>query len=119
MDPRHGLGGGEREGSREHLVERDAVGVQIAARIDRAVHPAGLFRRHVGERAGHDVRRRGRRTLAWQAGRDAKAGQPRLARCGMREDMGRLDVLVANVHPWKWSNPLILKEKLKMCSDYM
>ena len=94
MDPLHGIGGGEREGSREHLVERDAVGVQIAARIDRAVHPAGLFRRHVGERAGHDVRRRGRRALAWQAGRDAKAGQPRLARCGMREDMSRLDVLV-------------------------
>ena len=25
----------------------------------------------------------------------------------------------ANVHPWKRSNPLILKEKLENCSDYM
>jgi hypothetical protein len=26
---------------------------------------------------------------------------------------------VSNVHPWKRSNPLILKEKLESCSDYM
>jgi len=24
-----------------------------------------------------------------------------------------------DVHPWKWDNPLILKESLERCSDYM
>ena len=26
---------------------------------------------------------------------------------------------ITNVHPWKRSNPLILKEKLENCSDYI
>ena len=42
----------------EHLVEGDAQGVEVAAGIDRPVHPAGLFGGHVGERPGDHLRRR-------------------------------------------------------------
>ena len=52
VDPLHGIGRGERQRAREHLIERDAERIEVAARIDRAVHPSGLFGRHVGERAG-------------------------------------------------------------------
>ena len=31
----------------------------------------------------------------------------------------RVRGLKTDVHPWKWGNPLILKESLKNCSDYM
>ena len=52
VDPPHGVARAERQGAGEHLVEDDAHRIEVAARIDRAVHPAGLFGRHVGERAG-------------------------------------------------------------------
>ena len=42
----------------EHLVERDAERVEVAAGIDRAVHPPGLFGGHVGERPGDHLGRR-------------------------------------------------------------
>ena len=53
MHPLHRLGRGERQSAGEHLVERDAHRVEVAAGIDRAVHPPGLFGGHVGQRAGN------------------------------------------------------------------
>ena len=79
VHPFHRIGRGERQDARQHLVERDAQRVEVAARIDRAVHPAGLFGRHVGERAGDDLGRLGRLALARQARGDAEAGEPDLA----------------------------------------
>ena len=58
------------------------------------MHPSGLFGCHVGERASDHLRRRGGLALAWQPGRDAEAGQPDVARRGVHEDVGRLDVFV-------------------------
>jgi hypothetical protein len=90
----HRVRGGKRQLPGEHLVQRDAQGIQIAARVDRAVHAAGLLGGHVGQRAGDYLRRFGGRVLAQQAGRDAEACQPRLARRRVREDVGRLYVLM-------------------------
>ena len=78
----------------EHLVERDAQRIEVAAGIDRAVHPPGLFGGHVGERAGDDLGRLGRLALARQARGDAEPGQPDRAARPIHQDMGRLDVLV-------------------------
>src|ERR1700739_3472021 len=50
MDPLHRIRGAERQCAREYLVERDTERVEVAAGIDGAVHPSGLFGRHVGER---------------------------------------------------------------------
>ena len=80
VDPLHGIGGGERQCAGEHLIERDAERVEVAAGIDRAIHPSGLFGRHVGERAGDGLGRLGRLPLARQARGDAEPGEPDLVR---------------------------------------
>ena len=90
----HQVGGGERQHAGEHLVERDAKRIQIAARVDRAVHAAGLLGCHVGQRAGNHLRRFRGRVLAWQARGDAEAGEPHLSARPIHQDMGRLEVLV-------------------------
>ena len=97
----HPMGSLAREGQRagEHLVEDDAHRIEVAARIDRAVHPAGLFGRHVGERAGGELGLVGRRAFSRQAGGAAEAGQvdgevsAPLGRL-VHQDIGRPDVLV-------------------------
>ena len=78
VHPFHRIGGGEGQFAGEHLVEGDAQGVEIAAEIDRPVHPARLFGGHVGERPGDHFRRRRRLALARQTRGDAKAGEPDL-----------------------------------------
>ena len=42
VHPFHRIGSGEGQRPRQHFVKRDAQRVEIAARIDRAVHPTGL-----------------------------------------------------------------------------
>jgi hypothetical protein len=94
MHPLHRIGGGEGQLPRQHLVEGDAQRVEIAAGIHRAIHPAGLFRRHVGERAGNHFRRRRGLVLARQTRGDAEPRQPHVAACRVDQDVCRLDVLV-------------------------
>ncbi len=82
MNPFHRIGGAERQTAGEHLIERDAERIEVAAGIDRAVHPPGLLGRHIGERAGDELGRPGRLTLARQMRRDPGwpgAGAPRRA----------------------------------------
>ena len=78
----------------QHLVERGAQRVQVAARVDRAVHAAGLLRCHVAQRAGDDVRRRRARLLARQRRSQAEAGEPGPRRGHVDEEVAGLDVLV-------------------------
>ena len=94
VHPFHGIGGGERQDAREHLVKRDAERVEIAAGIDRAVHPSGLLGRHVGERAGDGLGRLGRLAFARQARGDAEAGEPDFVGSVIRPGCWRLDVFV-------------------------
>jgi hypothetical protein len=49
VDPFHSIGGSKWQAPRERLVQSDAQGVEIAARINRAIHPTGLFGGHIGE----------------------------------------------------------------------
>ena len=83
----------------QHFVQRDAQGIEVAARIDRPVHAPGLFGGHVGEGPGDELGRRRRLALAWQARRDAKARQPDLAGRPVDEHMGRLEILVEQAPP--------------------
>ena len=94
MNPRHRIGGGEGQNAGEYLVEGDSQCVEIAAGIDRTIHAARLFGRHVGERSGDHLGRLGDLMLARKARCDAKAGQPDLAGREIGEDIGRLDILV-------------------------
>ncbi len=72
----HSIGSAAVKGSTpgEHLVERDAKRVKIAAGIDRAIHPAGLLGRHVGECSGNHLRRFRRLAFARQTRSNAEAG---------------------------------------------
>ena len=94
MHPFHRIGGGEGQFAGEHLVEGDPQGVEIAAEIDRPVHPAGLFGGHVGERPGDHLRRRRGLALARQTRGDAEAHEPDLAGDRVHQNIRRLDVLV-------------------------
>ena len=98
MDPLQGVGGSERQRAGQQLVQGDAQRVEIAPGIDRAVHAPGLFRGHVGERAGDDLGRRGRLALAGEPGRDAEAGEPHVT--GVVDERVRgLDVPVDDALP--------------------
>ena len=78
----------------EHPIERDAERIEVAAEVDRAIHSPGLFGRHIGERAGDNLGRLGRLTLARQTRGDAEPGEPRPSVGAVDQDVGRLDVLV-------------------------
>ena len=94
VHPFHRISGGEGQFARQHLIEGHAQRVEVAAGIDRPVHPPGLFGRHVGERPGDHLRRRRGLALAWQTRGDAKAGQPGVAGDGVHQNIRRLDVLM-------------------------
>ena len=94
VHPLHRIGGSEGELPRQHFVEGDTQSIEIAAGVHRAVHPAGLFRRHVGERPRDHLRRREGLALARQTRGNAKPRQPHAATCRVHQDIGRLDVLM-------------------------
>ena len=94
MHPFHRIGSREGETPGQHFVERHTEGIEVASRIDRTIHPPGLFRRHVGERSGDELGRFGRLALARKPRSDTKAHQPALAGGGVYQNIGRLDVLV-------------------------
>ena len=98
VDPLQRVGGGKRQRARKHLVQGDAQRVEIAAGVNRAIHAAGLFGRHVGEGAGNDLRRRGRLRLARQLGCNPESGQPDVAGV-VDEHVRRLDVLMNEAVP--------------------
>ena len=58
VNPLHRFGGGEGQAAGEQFVERDAQGVEVAARIDGTIHSPGLLGGHVGQRSGDEFRRR-------------------------------------------------------------
>src|SRR5258705_13459850 len=92
--PPHRIGGGEGELPRQHFVEGDTQSIEIATKVHRAVHHAGLFRRHVGERPRDHLWRGGGLALARQTRSDAEPRQPHAAACRFHQDICRLDVLM-------------------------
>jgi CheY-like chemotaxis protein len=94
VDPLHGVGRGERRRAREHLIERDAERMEVAARIDRAVHPPGLLGRHIGQRACGGLGPLERLPFARKPRGDAEAGEPHLVGRQVCENVGWLDVLM-------------------------
>jgi hypothetical protein len=94
MDPLEGLGCRERPRSRQHLVEGDPTGVQVAARIDRPIHAPGLLRGHVGERPGDDGGRLGGLSLVLHARREAESREPDPTGDDVREHVRGLEVSV-------------------------
>ena len=97
MDPFQRIGCRERERSGDRLVKGDAASVEIATRINRPVHAAGLLGRHVSQRS-RDCFGRSRR-LAWEVRRDAETRQPDRPGRVVDEDIGWLDIFVDEASP--------------------
>ncbi len=93
MNPIQRVGGDEGEPAREQLEQRDAERVQVAARIDRAVHSAGLLRGHVGKRPGQNLRRLQNLAFPWRQRRAAEAGEEHPI-AGIDENIRGFDVFV-------------------------
>ena len=85
---------GERQHAGQQFVKGDPQRVQVASGVDRAVHPASLLRRHVGEGAGDHLGRLRGLTLAQQARGDAKPRELHRSSRAVHQDIDRLDVLV-------------------------
>src|SRR5260370_31003756 len=94
VDPLDGIGGGEGQHAREHLVERGPKGIEIAPGADGPVHAAGLFGRHVRAGARNSFGRLGSMALAWQVRSNTTASKPNLARPPLPPAIGRLYVRV-------------------------
>src|SRR5208282_5337097 len=97
VDPLHEIGCRERQHAGKHFVEGDAERIEVAARIDRSVHAAGLLGRHVGKRSANDL---GRWRWRWRwlllarlAGGYPEAREPQSA-AGVNQNIRRLDIFV-------------------------
>ena len=95
----HRIGSGEWQATSQHLVKRHAEGVEVAPRIDRAIHSPGLFGSHVGQCSGDEPGRFRRLALARQARSDAETHEPHLASRMVDQHIGRFDVLVDQAAP--------------------
>ncbi len=98
VDPPQGIVGGKWQRARENLVQGNAHRVEIAACIGRAIHAAGLLRRHIGECASNNLGRYRRLALARHLGRNPEAGEPHLAGV-VDQHIRRLDVLMHEAVP--------------------
>jgi len=94
MHPFHRIRSREGQTAGQHLVEGHAEGIEVAAGIVRAVHTAGLFGRHVGERSGDELGRLGRLAFARKPRSDPKAHEPDPTDGGVNQDIGGLHVFV-------------------------
>ncbi len=90
----HGIGRRKGECPRQHLVQNDAHRVKIASRINRSIHPPRLFRGHVRQRTGDELRSRQRLTLTRHTRCDSKTGEPNLIAAGIDQNVGWFDVFV-------------------------
>ena len=93
MNPFHSIGGSKWQAAREHLVQGDAQRIEITAGINRPIHAAGLFGRHIGEGAGNHLRRCGCLTLVRKLRRNSEAGEPYVF-VVVVEHIRRFDVLM-------------------------
>ena len=79
---------------REDLVKRNAESIEVAPRIDRAIHSPGLFGGHVGKCSGDKLGSFGRLALTRKARSDPETHEPDLTRRGINHNIGRLHILV-------------------------
>src|SRR5580698_7741626 len=98
VNPLQRIGGCKRKRTCEHLVQSDTQRVEIAASIDRAIHAARLFGRHICESTRNDLGRSGHRPLLGHPRGNAKAGEPDMTGV-VDEDILRLDVFMYQTAP--------------------
>src|SRR5579864_9443799 len=69
----HWIGCREWKRPRQHFVKRYAESIEVAPRIDRAIHSSSLLGGHVGQCSSDELGRFGPLALTWKARSDPKA----------------------------------------------
>src|SRR6185312_14802420 len=92
--PFHRIRRGKGRRSGQHLVERGAEGIEVASRVDRAIHPPGLLGSHVRKGSCDELRRLGGLVLAPNARSNPKTPQTDLIRRGIDQNIGWLYILM-------------------------
>jgi hypothetical protein len=93
MHPLHWVRRGEGQTARNHFVKRYSKRAEIAACVDRTIHPPGLLRRHVGECSCDELGRSRQLTFARKTRGDIETRELQIT-CSTDEDIVRLDVLM-------------------------
>jgi hypothetical protein len=90
----HRIGYCEGKRSGQHFVKRDSERIEIASRINGAIHSPGLFEHHVIECSGDELRRFGRLALARKARSDTETHKSDLTCHGIHLNIDRLHILM-------------------------
>src|SRR5258708_36641310 len=93
MEGLHWVRRGGRPAGRNHFVECYSKSVEIAACVDRTIHPPGLLRRHVGECSCDELGRSRQLAFARKTRGDSETRELHIT-CFTYEDIVRLDVLM-------------------------
>src|SRR5258707_11175562 len=93
VHPLHWVRRSEGQTARNHFVKRYSKSVEIAACVDRTIHPSGLLARHVGECSCDELGRSRQLAFARETRGDIETRELHLA-CFTYEDIVRLDVLM-------------------------
>jgi hypothetical protein len=93
MHPLHWVRRGEGQTARNHFVKRHSKGVEVAACVDRTIHPPGLLRRHVGECSCDELGRSRQLAFARKTRGDIETLELQIT-CSTYEDIVRLDILM-------------------------
>src|SRR4051794_31140971 len=93
VDPLEGVSSGKGKCTRQQLVEGDAQRVEIAPRVDGAIHPPSLLGGHIRKRAGNNFRWYGRLAFVRELGRNPESGKPYVSNI-VDEHVGRFYVLM-------------------------
>src|SRR5262245_19335244 len=94
VHPLHRFSGVEWKVASQRMVEGDPKRVEVAPRIDGAIHPPGLLRGHVGERSCDELGRLQYLALAWKARRDTKPCEAGVTAFWVDQNVGGLEILV-------------------------
>jgi hypothetical protein len=90
----HRIGCCEGKRTGQHFVKRDSERIEIASRINGAIHSPGLFERHVSKCSSDELRRFGRLALARKARSDTETHKSDLTCHGIHQNIGRLHILM-------------------------
>jgi hypothetical protein len=94
MDQFDWIGPGKGEPASQQLVESDSQSVEVTPGIDRSIHPAGLFRRHIGERPGYHLRRLGLAAFTGLTRSNSETCEPCPASSEVNQNIRWFDVLM-------------------------
>ena len=94
VHPVHRIRSDEGEPPGQHLVQRDAQSIEVAAQIDGTIHSPGLLRCHVGQGSSDELRGPWGLPFALKTRRYSKTREPSMAGRGVNKNIRGFEILV-------------------------